>query len=95
MKLFRYSAALEILVFAELGGFLIAANSDGAELDRPAIEHPARRLRRLFDERRGGYEQSRRSARIHGDAQPLGITFDNRADGPRIQGVAGRGVLPP
>src|SRR4029079_15010723 len=68
---------VEILVFAELGGFLITANTDAAELDRAAIQHPARRLRRLLHEWCGGNEQSSRRAGIHGDAQPLRITFDD------------------
>ena len=87
-------AAVEVLVFAELGASLSPVSPTGAELDRRPVEQAARRLRGLLHERRGGDEQSRGTARILGDAQPLRVPFDDRADGARIQGVAGRGLLP-
>ena len=86
-------AAVEVLVFAELR-FPVAVQADGAELDRRTVEEAARRLRGLLHEQRGDREQSRGAARILGDAQPLRVPFDDRADGARIQGVAGRGLLP-
>ncbi len=73
----QVGAALEIFVFAVLGDPFVAADSDRRELDHRAVEPTARRSRGLLHKRRGDDEQSRGCARTLGDAQPLGVPFDD------------------
>ena len=70
-------AAVEVLVFTELGGILVATDSAAAELDRHPVEQAARGPRGLLHEQRARCEESRGSPRILGNAQPLRVPFDD------------------